>query len=194
MPSQISPTIAQVKSKSEISVMSRSQERRLATLHSRKHTLIFDEGQSTALCSCDGWELADQQHPLSLDQAKRNHALHVEMTAHKAPSTKTIEAEWISTIPKRLTHLVDKFCIQARCHPAFVALTPSAIRQLVEHKLFTIVGGYPEWYGTRSAPKQATEKQLTALAKARAARTRLTEEEQERERRLEERVHATQAS
>lgn len=94
------------------------------------------------------------------------------------------------TFPDCLTPLASKFYQQALSHPAFVLMSPAEIRQSIENRLWSIASRFPIWFGSGPATKrEATEAQLAALEKARQAKTALTEEDAERERRITARVH-----
>ena len=99
------------------------------------------------------------------------------------------------TFPERLKPLAEKFYQQALTHPAFVLMSPTEIRQSIEHRLWSIASCFPQWWGYGEVKKrEATAAQLAALAKARQAKVMLTEEELLREQRVNERVQAAVTS
>lgn len=117
--------------------------------------------------------------------------------SHRAKMKKRRKAKRLAdtsidlTFPERLKPLAEKFYNQALTHPAFVLMSPSEVRQSIEHRLWSIASCFPMWFGSGHATKrEATEAQLAALEKARQAKVLLTEEDLLRERRIGERVQA----
>ncbi|MDR4470384.1 MAG: DUF2058 domain-containing protein [Nitrospira sp.] len=171
-------------------VARRSQERRLATLKRKSHTLIFDEGQNTAICSCNGWEFTDRQHSLSPVHAKRQHDLHLEMVMSRPPETVldvTPRRQQIGTFPDRLIRLRDRLLAEVKGHPTFSDLTDEERRSVVEHRLFSFTTKYPQWWGTeKRRPVSTGNGTLPEGLKRYHERQR--QEKAERERRLNERL------
>jgi hypothetical protein len=154
--------------------------------------LIFDEGQTTAECSCGRWALAETRQPLTLHEAKSNHGLHVAMVttpaAHPALSV-TIDAESCSTFPTDLMPLRDRLIREAQSHPAFDGMNAQDIARSVEHRLFGYIHTQPWWFRRLAIDKpkrQATEAQRHALEVARQAKV---EKQRESEEQLNERLN-----
>lgn len=84
------------------------------------------------------------------------------------------------TFPDYLTPLASKFYQQALTHPAYLLLSPVAIRQSVENRLFAIVCKSPWWFGRlkMDRKREATEAQLAALEKARQAKIERNREDE----------------
>lgn len=100
---------------------------------------------------------------------------------------------WSLTFPDRLKPLAERLYREALIHPFWAGQSPDAVRQSVEHRLWSYLEARnaPWWYGGCSVPKvrEATPAQLEALKKAREARAA---EVYEREQRFNARLEAAQ--